>query len=348
MDKEIAVKSVLDNVSIVVFQTMIGTALRDTGEGKKDKARVEKILQTCFDPAILRLLGVLKTRSLRLLRDYGTKLDSISAYAVPNTRIAMLLEELGQIRKDWDEATMSIAAKLSDNVRNWAGLYPADRATIFRLAPSPEEFVKGTRYNVTAFALAESDVLESGALREDFDKMTLQTVTEISRMVRDASLHDTSGSLYKTQATLNVLERIERKARAMSFIDPLLEHIANELEIFRRRLPLTDHTSGIEALGVKALFDRLYNPKQVMRKGLFNVKFDGDVGHKAVPEPKRKSAPKRSAPTNDAGPAAPTQSTNVVALGGSGTALRPGMGSGGGMTVVKPGAKTDADDPQAA
>ncbi len=118
--------TLLEQVELVVYKTRLVTPNRDTGEGGRSGSRIEKVLQSCFDPQILRPLGKKKMEAFRLCRNFGTKLEGLGAWAVAQRDTPDLLERLGRIREEWDVLALELAESMSTKVEQWAAQHPAD------------------------------------------------------------------------------------------------------------------------------------------------------------------------------------------------------------------------------
>jgi hypothetical protein len=276
--KPVQVEQILENITLVVFQTHIGSPMRDTGEGIKSDSRIEKVLQRCFNPELLRSLGRIKMRTQRLLREYGSKVDSLSAYAIPNSRVNGLIGELREIKQQWDVAAVEIADKLSVAIYQWAQKYPAESDKIYELAPTKDDFIDNTRFVVTAFEVGADRVIEGASLQEDLTGIASKTFHEMASMLRDGKYHKkTPDAPFSAKGIRDMLEKLHSKSESMAFMDVRLKEAAHVLGKLHASLPLTGSISGVQSITIRAVLDHLLNPAVAREKGFGVFEFPADA-----------------------------------------------------------------------
>ena len=113
-------QAILEKVSLVVVTTRTVSPLRDTHEGGQVGSRISKVLQSCFDPTALRPFGRMKQESRRLCSTFGTRIESLGAFAIPLESTDRLLEELGRIDTEWQERRNELADAIEFQVKDWA------------------------------------------------------------------------------------------------------------------------------------------------------------------------------------------------------------------------------------
>lgn len=265
-----SLSNVLDRVNLVVFQTRIVTPIRDTGEGKKEGSRIEKVLQSCFDPTVLRPLNSKKQEATRICRAYGTKVETLNAWAVPVERTQELIDQLSRIAGEWNGLAEDLARNIGLRVEAWARQNPSESATIRELAPSAQEVRDATRFIFTSYRLRAEDVNDNGCLESDLSGLSGQTLHEFAVALRDASLDKASGDQY-TQAVKDVLGRIARKAESLAFLDQRIAEVASVLTSTIAVLPTNGLISDAHAILVKSVVDQMLDPRKLMRSGFRKV-----------------------------------------------------------------------------
>ncbi len=258
--------NILDRVNLVVFQTRIVTPLRDTGEGKKDGSRIEKVLQSCFNPSTLRPLTRKKQEATRICRNFGTKVETLNAWAVPVDRAPELLEQLSRIANDWNGLADELAKSMSSYVTAWANQNPSESEMIRELAPSDKEVKESTRFIYTSFRLRADDVDDNGCLEGDISGLAGQTLHEFSVMLRDASLDKVSGIRY-TQGVKEVFARLAKKAESLSFLDPIIAEVASVLTNTIAMLPQNGLILNAHAVLVRSIIDQMLATRTLMKNG---------------------------------------------------------------------------------
>lgn len=349
--KPVQVEQILENITLVVFQTQIGSPMRDTGEGTKSDSRIEKVLQRCFSPVLLRSLGRIKMRTQRLLRDYGSKVDSLCAYAIPNSRVNGLIGELREMKQQWDVAAVEIADNLSVAVYQWAKQYPAEADKIYELAPTKDEFIENTRFVVTAFEVGADRVIEGASLQEDLTGIASKTFHEMACMLRDGNYHKrTTNAPFSARSIRDMLEKLLAKSESMAFMDVRLKEAAHVLGKLHASLPLTGAISGVQSITIRAVLDHLLNPAVAREKGFGVFEFPADaVEASSVVQPVAGGSATPAPVSPQTGPSAPVMPqplpavarpmAKVVKVGGQASlaspmtgvirpsVIRPGQGS---------------------
>ena len=270
MSRNPSLSNVLDRVNLVVFQTRIVTPIRDTGEGKKDGSRIEKVLQSCFDPTALRPLTRTKQEATRICRNYGTKVETLNAWAVPVERTQELLDQLAKIASEWTGLADELARSMKARVDAWAAQNPSESAAIRELAPSGKEVRETTRFIYTSFRLRAEDVDDNGCLESDLGGLAGQTLHEFAVALRDASLDKASGDQY-TQGVKEVLGRLATKAESLAFLDPRIAEVASVLDSTIGMLPSSGLICNAHAVLVKSVVDQMLDPRKLMRKGFAKI-----------------------------------------------------------------------------
>ena len=286
-----SLSNVLDRVNLVVFQTRIVTPIRDTGEGKKDGSRIEKVLQSCFDPTALRPLTRKKQEATRICRNFGTKVETLNAWAVPTERTQELVDHLASIAKEWTGLAEELAVNMSSRVNAWAVQNPSESAAIRDLAPTGKEVRDTTRFIYTSFRLRSEDVDDNGCLEADLTGLAGQTLHELAVSLRDASLDKASGGQY-TQGVKDVLGRLALKAESLSFLDPIIGEVASVLTSTLALLPPSGLIQDAHAVLVKSVVDQMLDPRKLMRNGFAKIEREesSDAVVKATQKPQRSEA----------------------------------------------------------
>ncbi len=265
-----SLSNVLDRVNLVVFQTRIVTPIRDTGEGRKDGSRIEKVLQSCFDPAALRPLTRKKQEATRICRNYGTKVETLNAWAIPVERTPELLSQLATIATDWVGLADDLSRSMKTRVDAWAALNPSESTAILELAPSAQAVRDTTRFIYTSFRLRAEDVDDNGCLENDLGGLAGQTLHEFAVALRDSSLDKASGDQY-TQGVKEVLGRLAIKAASLAFLDTRVAEVSTVLDSTIAMLPASGLINNAHAVLVKSVVDQMLDPRKLMRNGFAKI-----------------------------------------------------------------------------
>ena len=252
---------------------MSSVSFADAGTKAKTATRKQKEIQEVIHPSRLSPTGRLKQEAFRLCRSHGTKMDLLDLWIVPTDDHDILAKGLLDINNRWDDFVQN---DLLPNYVGWVEKYamenPSEAADILRLAPTIEEVKKSTRFVFASFSLSDAN-LRSVNLEEEVEGLWGQVLKEIAGEIKDAHM-DESKSF--TQASREVLRRIERKCKGLGFLHPRLEEVSTTLDALVRSLPSTGGIKGTEALAVRSVLDALLNPAQFMRRG-FGINDEGQM-----------------------------------------------------------------------
>ena len=118
------VHEVLERCSLVVYQTRSISSDRDTGNTVKKGAKTVKEVVTTFDAGVLKAINAEKQKGARLCQQFGTKVESLAAWLVPNDRVEALLEGLTAIKDRVVVLTEDLASNIANLVESYALINP--------------------------------------------------------------------------------------------------------------------------------------------------------------------------------------------------------------------------------
>ena len=265
-----SLQEVLDRVALVVCQTRVVSPLRDTGEGREEGARIEKVLQKCFNPKALRPVHRLKAESGRLCRTYGSRVETLNAWAVPTERVEELMESLADVARQWNDATNELAINMEDQVNQWADENPSHAQAIRSLAPSAEEVRGSTRFIYSAYRLRGEDVTDPGCLEMELNDLSGQALHEFAVAIRDAGVNRNTRGSY-SGAICELLSKISVKAQSLAFLSPVLAEVSVAIDDVLKTLPVSGAISGIHGIAITGLIDSLLQPAKLLRDGFPKV-----------------------------------------------------------------------------
>ena len=153
------VRSVLENCSLVVYQTRSISTDRDTGNTVKKGAKTVRETVTTFDAGALKAINAEKQRGARLCQQYGTKLESLAAWVVANDRVQELLEKLNAVKDKVQGLTEELASNIHGLVETYALLNPEQAEQIRKLGPQPSDVTENTRILFAAYKVRPDDVV---------------------------------------------------------------------------------------------------------------------------------------------------------------------------------------------
>lgn len=262
------VRSVLENCSLVVYQTRSISTDRDTGNTVKKGAKTVRETVTTFDAGALKAINAEKQRGARLCQQYGTKLESLAAWVVSNDRVQELLEKLNAVKDKVQGLTEELASNIHGLVETYALLNPEQAEQIRKLGPQPSDVTENTRILFAAYKVRPDDVVEdAGGLSEDLQLLHVQALHEFHMSLRDAKANP--AGQYYTQQIRDVLGRIADKAESLAFLNPVLAEVGVTVNGCLKDLPTAGGIDGFHAVALSSLISQLMEPKTLLANGGF-------------------------------------------------------------------------------
>lgn len=275
------VRSVLDNCTLIVYQTRSISTDRDTGNTVKKGAKTVRETVTTFDASALKAINAEKQRGARLCQQFGTKLDSLAAWVVANDRVQELLDRLNAVKDKVRLLAEDLASNIGGLVETYAVLNPEQAAQIRQLGPTPEDVLNNTRILFAAYKVRPDDVVEdAGGLSEDLQLLHVQALHEFHMSLRDAKANP-AGQFY-TQQIREVLGRIADKAESLGFLHPVLAEVGVTVSECLKDLPASGGIDGFHAVALNSLISQLMDPKMLLATGGFKKI---DVANDPNPDP---------------------------------------------------------------
>jgi hypothetical protein len=263
-----AVRTLLENCSLVVYQTRSISPDRDTGNTVKKGARTVRETVTTFDASALRAINAEKQRGARLCQQYGTKLESLAAWVVANDRVEELLTGLNAIKGKVTQLAEDLARNIGGLVESYAVLNSEHADQIRALGPTPDDVCDSTRILFTAYRVQPDDVVaDAGGLSEDVHLLHMQALHEFHMALKDAKVNPEGQ--YFTQQIREVLGRIADKAQSLAFLHPVLGDVGKTVRECLQDLPTAGGIDGFSAVALGSLISQLMDPRALLSNGGF-------------------------------------------------------------------------------
>ena len=262
----VSAEQLLQNCSLVTFQTRTFSAVRDTGLGSSEsEGRMEKVLQRCVDAATLRPFNRIKIDCSRVCRNYGTRIDSLGAWAISPEKVAEVSAILEKNREDWYAYTTELADKIGNVVREFADRNPSNRQAIYDLAPTSESILRSTKFLFAVYRLNADDLEKTTSIEDEITDMPMQVLREIKATLMDAGM-DGAAEKY-TKRGLQVLARIADKASSFAFLSPKIQNVHEVISDVCKTLDQSPSIGPSQVLLLNALCEQLMNPFALYSKG---------------------------------------------------------------------------------
>jgi hypothetical protein len=323
----------------VIYQTRSVGAQRDTGHTIKEGARTTKEIVTCFDAAVLKPFNAVKQQGNRLAQQYGTKVETLAAWLVPNERVDELMGQLGRLRDKYAQLTEDLAGNIEGLVQTYATLHPDQREQILELGPTPNDVRNATKILYAAYKLRPEDVQDEGCLAADMQQLHVRALHEIHGTLKDSGVNP-EGKHF-TKNIKEVLNRIAVKARSLAFLHSILDEVATTVEQCLAALPVDGKFDQFHTAAIGSLLSQLMDPWRLLRNGGFTKI---EVQPEVEPEPKAEVVEAEPQAEVDAAPAtvaADSSEEVVIDVDAEAAALEELFGAG------IPGMPEVPDEPQA-
>ena len=279
------VKDILERCALVVFQTRVISAERDTGNTVRKGVKTVKETVTTFDAGVLKPINAEKQRGTRLCQQFGTKMESLAAWLVPNERVPELMKELGGVRDKVTELTEDLATRMGNlvEVQAMANRDAADQ--IRELGPKPDEVRQKTKIIYAAYRVRPDDIVaDEGGFTGDIANLHMQAMHEFHMSLKDAKANPDGE--YFTQGIREVLGRIGTKASSLGFLHPVVAEIGSTVQSCLADLPQSGNINGYQAVALGSLISQLMEPRKLLEKGGFTkLKFTAPELVPAPPTP---------------------------------------------------------------
>jgi hypothetical protein len=259
-----AAKMVFEKSVCFSYLTRVFSAEREAGCEVQSLSRRRKDVQEILDSKHIRPLNSFKQEAFRACRSYGTKLEILDAWVVPEENEDALFSKLTDIGERFDEFKEEVLIK---NYKTWVSEYaranPAEALDIIALAPPLDWVARKTRFAFTAVRYTSSQIRAKN-LDLEVTSLAEQGMAEIASEIKDAKLQQSTSY---TQSAVATLERLRRKAAALSYLHPRLAEFDTVLGGVLSQVPKAGIVKDADALAIKTVVDAVLNPAGFMAFG---------------------------------------------------------------------------------
>lgn len=312
----VSIQSVFGQVNLVVFQTRMISVMRETGSGEREReGLIKKEFQKCFDPQVIRPFNRIKIEAGRLCRNYGTKIESMNAWAVPSTRTEELLSRLKDLGQEWDTQAKALAGNLQNIVEEWARKNPTNQATIRALAPTCDDLLRSTKFIFTAFKVSPDEIEDFGSLESDVKDMPLQILYELSQTLKDGAMDGTGTNF--TIRSKDVLGRACAKAKSLAFLHPVINTVAIALTEIIDAITQNGKVGLLQSMMIRNVLEQMHAPSRLYARGFVGLSQEQIAeAQKAIDEAaaaaEQAAAAKKAKKASDANAKQKAQATDQV------------------------------------
>lgn len=221
------------------------------------------------NPEDLRSFSTLKARAVNLLERNGIRF--LSGWAVPDTRLLSIMQELAVIRDEFNAAKETFLQRYDQSVQEWIARHP-QWGSIIAGSTVSEEYVRSKLdFRWQVFQVAQPKTVAPNQsmdnLKDDIDQLGDTLFDEISRAAGEAWHRCYAGKTEITRKALSPLKSIYDKLIGLTFVEPRVAPVAELLDTAFRSIPKRGAISGSILIMLQGLVSLLQNPQALMEHG---------------------------------------------------------------------------------
>lgn len=209
------------------------------------------------DPEALKIFSTLKSRAFCYLDRHGVRF--MSGWAIPETKVDMIVEELLKIRDAFFVAKNDFLADYENSLESWIAKHSV-WANIIRNSVVGADYVrsrldfKWQLYKVSPLLETENNaaVIESG-LAEEVTGLAGTLFTEVARSADEIWKKVYMGKTEVTHKALSPLRTLHEKLIGLSFVEPHVAPVAEIIKSAINRVSPKGNITGTELLMLQGL-----------------------------------------------------------------------------------------------
>lgn len=209
------------------------------------------------DPEALKIFSTLKSRAFCYLDRHGVRF--MSGWAIPETKVDMIVEELLKIRDIFFAAKNDFLADYENSLESWIAKH-CEWAGIIRNSVVGADYVRARLdfrwqlYKVSPLLESENNsaVVESG-LAEEVTGLAGTLFTEVARSADEIWKKVYMGKSEVTHKALSPLRTLHEKLIGLSFVEPHVAPVAEIIQSAINRVSPKGNIIGTELLMLQGL-----------------------------------------------------------------------------------------------
>ena len=217
------------------------------------------------NPDDIKKFATLKSRAISMLDKHGVRF--LSGWAIPDTKTQMLLDELNNIKAEFNQTKIDFLNSYDDSVQDWIARHPQWSGIIAGSTVSKEYVSSRLSFNWQMFKVIPPFGDMATELHECTDSLGLTLFDEISKAAKDTWQRCFEGKSEITRKALSPLKSIHQKLVGLSFLEPRVtpieELIAAALNSVPQRGAITDNLLTM----LRGLICLLQNPATLLSYG---------------------------------------------------------------------------------
>lgn len=216
------------------------------------------------DPGELSEFTRLKRRAERLLLESGYRF--LGGYGIPADKLDAVRDQLQSLQAEFNRYKTGFIARYDANVEQWITRHP-EWETIIRSAVTPVKRVDEKihfGFRIFRVAAATSEEEEGESLMEGAYHSIL---SEVAISARETWKVTFKGRSTVTQRALSPIRKMRDKLQGLSFVDPRIYPIAENIENVLSGCPKTGEISGGKLSELQSLVLLLMDPERMVEHG---------------------------------------------------------------------------------
>jgi hypothetical protein len=217
------------------------------------------------NPEDLKTFGTLKARAVSLLERNGIRF--LGGWAVPETSLDVISEELSAIRKDFNQARDDFLQRYDTSVQEWIAVHPQWKDMIANSTVSEEYARSRLNFRWQTFRVLPPSGNATDHLQEDVGNLDMILFDEIAKTATDAWNHCYAGKSEITRKALSPLKAIHDKLHGLTFVEPRIAPITDLIRQAFTWIPKRGAINGGTLLMLQGMVSLLRHPSEFLEHG---------------------------------------------------------------------------------
>lgn len=258
------IQKTFESTTAVIVTVSAFSPTREDGFEAKTDTRTTRERQMFIDKAHTAVPQSIRGQAHRIVRRFGTRLETLPVWLVPKARIGELRHELAPLQENWNQWEQELDSNYVSWVDEWCEKHPHEASQISSVAPTLTEVKSACRFAVVELNLSEDMLTDSTSITEEVSGLWGKVLGDIAQ---DLRIQKMDRSVTYTSATRRILKKMSDKLMGLGFLHPRLEEAAQGIDKVVAGLPHSGSIKGLEALAVKGLVDALIDPVTFAKYG---------------------------------------------------------------------------------
>jgi hypothetical protein len=264
--------TILDNLVVLNLDVKIWTARKkltpaDFGGAELPPEELASLgSKKICDPKELRIFGTLKARAVNLLDRTGVRF--LGGWAIPEDKAEEIVTELATIRDDFLVAKEQFLNRYDQAVQNWIAQHPGWESLIGSSSVSAD-YVRsrlGFRWQFFKLVPPSDDAVGHG-LQNEVSELGDTLFDEVAKAAADTWRRCFEGKDKVTHKALSPLRSIHGKLSGLSFVEPRVVPVVDQLDTAFNRMPKRGYIQGSVLVMLQGVVSLLRDPATLVAHG---------------------------------------------------------------------------------